>query len=237
MEQFGHARVAQQALQVGRLDQDPARRRWNAHEMAVAVAGGELHQTEAVTVRVEAHGLGIDRNAGPEIEPIRQVALVQADVHRLMSGHASACLQWCDGRETGDGAQEKTRTSTTFRPQVPETCASANSATWATEGAIVVSCLPKSTGISLLRTRDCGLYLRPQRRPRQRPLPEIEVDHGSAHRHRLRRLRLYRPLSGAATGAPRLDRAGGGTAAGPRAVPEADGGGRADHADRRQPAP
>jgi hypothetical protein len=30
-----------------------------------------------------------------------------------------------------DGAQEKTRTSTTFRPQVPETCASTNSATWA----------------------------------------------------------------------------------------------------------
>lgn len=30
-----------------------------------------------------------------------------------------------------DGAQEKTRTSTTFRPQVPETCASTNFATWA----------------------------------------------------------------------------------------------------------
>ena len=30
-----------------------------------------------------------------------------------------------------DGAQEKTRTSTTFLPQVPETCASTNSATWA----------------------------------------------------------------------------------------------------------
>ncbi len=29
------------------------------------------------------------------------------------------------------GAQEKTRTSTTLRPQVPETCASTNSATWA----------------------------------------------------------------------------------------------------------
>src|SRR5579864_9304162 len=30
------------------------------------------------------------------------------------------------------GAQEKTRTFTTLRPQVPETCASTNSATWAT---------------------------------------------------------------------------------------------------------
>ena len=32
---------------------------------------------------------------------------------------------------TAGGAQEKTRTSTTLRPQVPETCASTNSATWA----------------------------------------------------------------------------------------------------------
>ena len=35
------------------------------------------------------------------------------------------------GIETANGAQEKTRTSTTLRPQVPETCASTNSATWA----------------------------------------------------------------------------------------------------------
>src|SRR5215475_2842933 len=54
----------------------------------------------------------------------------------------------CIGRVSGRGAQEKTRTSTTFRPQVPETCASANSATWATEGAIVDGYRPKSTGFA-----------------------------------------------------------------------------------------
>jgi hypothetical protein len=32
------------------------------------------------------------------------------------------------------GAQEKTRTSTALRPQVPETCASTSSATWALNG-------------------------------------------------------------------------------------------------------
>ena len=35
------------------------------------------------------------------------------------------------GPEGRHGAQEKTRTSTALRPQVPETCASTNSATWA----------------------------------------------------------------------------------------------------------
>ena len=38
------------------------------------------------------------------------------------------------------GAQEKTRTSTTLRPQVPETCASTNSATWAPGNGCVKGC-------------------------------------------------------------------------------------------------
>src|SRR5690348_12229253 len=45
------------------------------------------------------------------------------------------------------GAQEKTRTSTTLRPQVPETCASTNSATWAT-------CHPATITGAAVRARD-----------------------------------------------------------------------------------
>ena len=37
------------------------------------------------------------------------------------------------------GAQEKTRTSTTLRPQVPETCASTSSATWAIGGPTLLA--------------------------------------------------------------------------------------------------
>ena len=57
-------------------------------------------------------------------EILRQVVPVQvygAVWHELGDAH---CL----------GAQEKTRTSTTLRPQVPEPCASTNSATWASMG-------------------------------------------------------------------------------------------------------
>ena len=47
------------------------------------------------------------------------------------------------------GAQEKTRTSTTLRPQVPETCASTNSATWAIGGPTLMA-LQLSTSIAAL---------------------------------------------------------------------------------------
>src|SRR5215471_3025805 len=71
-------------------------------------------------------------------------------------------IRRCIGRVSGRGAQEKTRTSTTFGPQVPETCASANSATWATEGAIVDGYRPKSTGFACCARR-CPAICAPPR--------------------------------------------------------------------------
>src|SRR5208282_1499907 len=86
----------------------------------------ELHETEPIALRVEPHRLGVDRVHGAERQPARQVVPVELD---LRGGKAHLRR----GREAGpgNGAQEKTRTSTASRPQVPETCASTNSATWA----------------------------------------------------------------------------------------------------------
>ena len=67
--------------------------------MGVAVAGGELHQAEPVAMRVEAHGLGIDRDDGPERQAFRQVVPVQMDGaawHELGAAH---CV-WCPGEDS-----------------------------------------------------------------------------------------------------------------------------------------
>src|SRR5580693_4004837 len=66
-------------------------------------------------MRVQPHRLGVDGDCRPEVDAFRQIAAMQLMAHAAPRG----------------GAQEKTRTSTTLLPQVPETCASTNSATWA----------------------------------------------------------------------------------------------------------
>src|SRR5579862_8106809 len=83
--------------------------------MSVAVAGRKLHQAKPVAMRVQPHRLGVDRDSRPKIDPFGEIASVELMAHATLR----------------NGAQEKTRTSTTFLPQVPETCASTNSATWA----------------------------------------------------------------------------------------------------------
>ena len=116
------AGIGEQTAQVGAIvATTPETGRNELDKVRVAVAGGELHQAEPVAMRIEAHGLGIDSDDGTQGEAFRQIVPVQMDGaawHELGGAH---CV----------GAQEKTRTSTTLRPQVPETCASTNSATWA----------------------------------------------------------------------------------------------------------
>ncbi len=77
-------------------------------------------------MRVEAHGLGIDRDH-------RARARDRGGRSCRCRWMVPSCWNWVTVtcRRSEDGAQEKTRTFTTLRPQVPETCASTNSATWA----------------------------------------------------------------------------------------------------------
>src|SRR6266851_5306659 len=47
-----------------------------------AVAGRELHHAQPVAVRIEPHGLGVDRDrAAAVMREVRQIAAVQADGH------------------------------------------------------------------------------------------------------------------------------------------------------------
>src|ERR1700760_3584622 len=71
-------------------------------------------------MRVEPHRLGVDRNNRSEVEPLGQITPIKSIGHPRQRPAAPR-----------GGAQEKTRTSTSFRPLEPESSASTNSATWA----------------------------------------------------------------------------------------------------------
>ena len=79
MEELQHLRVGQQRLEIGRARLPPG----DPHEIGVAVAARELHEAQPVAMRIEAEGLGVDGDDGPEIGAVRQIALVQADGHRF----------------------------------------------------------------------------------------------------------------------------------------------------------
>ena len=83
----------------------------------------KLHEAKPVAMRIEPHRFSVDRDHRAEVQAVGQIVPMLVDRrvrHELRAAHGDA------------GAQEKTRTFTTLRPQVPETCASTNSATWAT---------------------------------------------------------------------------------------------------------
>jgi hypothetical protein len=136
MKQLGHPLVDEQALEIGGLIESrrAAAARRKMHEMADAVASRQLDKAQSVTMRMKPSGFRIDGDGLAEQQVRGKISTMQLYVHRVLR-------QWSDGANRkiahlvviagGDGAQEKTRTSTASRPQVPETCASTNSATWA----------------------------------------------------------------------------------------------------------
>ena len=91
---------AEQAAQVGAVVAVAAESgRDELHQVGVAVAGGELHQAEPVAMRVEAHGLGIDRDDRAQRQAFRQVVPVQMDG---AAWHELWCcsLCWCPGEDS-----------------------------------------------------------------------------------------------------------------------------------------
>src|SRR5215472_12474457 len=69
-------------------------------------------------MRVQPHRPGIDGNDRPDTNPLGKITSMQRVGHEAQRCAAA-------------GAQEKTRTSTSFRPLEPESSASTSSATWA----------------------------------------------------------------------------------------------------------
>src|SRR5689334_14798688 len=103
----------------------------------MAIARRQLHEAQPVTIRVQSHGLGIHGDDRSKGQIIRQIVAMQMDGTAGYELRAAHCI----------GAQEKTRTSTTLRPQVPETCASTNSATWATRPPAAIAGLAVGRGM------------------------------------------------------------------------------------------
>src|SRR5262245_8691095 len=93
------------------------------HKMRVPVPRRELHEAQPVAIRIEPHRLGVDSNSRSEADTLGKITVVELVGH---SARRRAAVPPARG-----GAQEKTRTSTSFRPLEPESSASTNSATWA----------------------------------------------------------------------------------------------------------
>src|SRR6516165_2874407 len=91
--------------------------------MRIAIPCGQLQEAQPVAMRVEAHCFGVDSNRRSEVDTLRKIIAIE------IMGHSAQRL--AAAPQFRGGAQEKTRTSTSFRPLEPESSASTNSATWA----------------------------------------------------------------------------------------------------------
>src|SRR5215469_5481125 len=121
MKQLDYAWIAQQGAESRRVV--GAGRELN--QMSISVTGGELNDAKPVTIWVQSHRFGVDRDHRSEIDPPGEIALMQPICHLALRRRARPLVV---------GAQEKTRTSTSYRPLEPESSASTNSATWARQG-------------------------------------------------------------------------------------------------------
>ena len=83
MEQLGGARIGQHLLQVG----GGIFAGGELHGMADAIARRQLRQAQPVAEGVQPQGLGVYGNDGAEVQPVRQVALVQLDLHHGSIAH------------------------------------------------------------------------------------------------------------------------------------------------------
>ena len=102
VKERGDVRVGEDRLEVGRLVR-PVR---ELHDMGISLAVGKLDETEPIAQGVEPHRLGIDGHARAERDAARQIALMKVICQRRLRPLRAH-------QERADGAQEKTRTSTT----------------------------------------------------------------------------------------------------------------------------
>ena len=85
MKQLERAGIGKHALEVRRVIGAVG----ELHGVADPVARRHLCQAKPVAVGAEAHRLGVDGHDGAEIEPIRQIVLVEFDFQgfRPIGGH------------------------------------------------------------------------------------------------------------------------------------------------------
>ena len=73
VKQLQGVRIFQQGAEIGGLGLAFG----DLHNMGIAIAIRQLHHAEPIAMRVQPHGLAIDRNGGAQLQAIRQVALVE----------------------------------------------------------------------------------------------------------------------------------------------------------------
>ena len=71
------ARVCQESAQPRCREVAPG----ELHEMGIAVAAGELNEAQTVAQGLEAHGLGVDSDRGPEIKAGGKISLIEKVGH------------------------------------------------------------------------------------------------------------------------------------------------------------